>query len=71
MLGDGPPQEVSDIAEQEMKRLNIHIDLELHNAFKAATAARGENMTDILLKFIEDYVARYRYGTRPKKERRK
>jgi len=62
---------VSDIAKQEMKRLNIHIDLELHHAFKAAAAVRGENMTDILLKFIEDYVARYRYGTRPKKERRK
>jgi hypothetical protein len=52
-----------------MKRLNINIDLELHNAFKAATAARGENMTDVLLKFIEDYVARY--DLRPKKERRK
>jgi hypothetical protein len=67
-LGDGPGQEVSTIAE-EMKRLNIHIDLELHNAFKAVTAARGENMTDVLLKFIEDYVARY--DTKPKKERRK
>ena len=68
MLGDGPGQEVSTIAE-EMKRLNIHIDLELHTAFKAVTAARGENMTDVLLKFIEDYVARY--DTKPKKERRK
>ena len=53
--------------------MNIHIDLALHNAFKAATAARGENMTDVLLKFIEDYVARYRYDMRPQKkqERRK
>ena len=51
--------------------MNVHIDVELHNAFKAATAAQGENMTDVLLKFIEDYVARYRYDSRPKKERRK
>ena len=49
--------------------MNIHIDLELHHAFKAAAAVRGENMTDVLLKFIEDYVARY--DTKPKKERRK
>jgi hypothetical protein len=56
---------------EEIKRLNINIDLELHNAFKAATAARGENMTDVILKFIEDYVARFTYDNRPKKERRK
>lgn len=62
---------MSTIAEQEIKRLNINIDINLHNAFKAATAARGENMTDVLLACIEDYVARYRYDQRPKKERRK
>ncbi len=62
---------MSTIAEQEIKRLNINIDITLHNAFTAATAARGENMTDVLLACIEDYVARYRYDQRPKKERRK
>jgi ParG len=65
---------VSLIGELEIKRLNINIDVDLHNAFKAATAARGENMTDEILKFIEDYVARYRYDMRrntgKKKERR-
>ena len=50
--------------------MNINIDLDLHNAFKAATAARGENMTDEILKFIEDYVARYRYDLRPKKNKK-
>ena len=45
------------IAEQEIKRVNINIQLSLHNAFKAATAGRGENMTDVLLQFIRDYVA--------------
>lgn len=42
----------------EIKRVNINIPIPLHNAFKSATAARGENMTDILMKFIEDYIAR-------------
>ena len=69
-MGDGPPQEVSAIAEQEIKRLNLNIEVSLHNAFKAATAARGENMTDVILNFIEDYVARYRYDTRPKQEKK-
>ena len=62
---------MSAIAEPEIKRVNINIELSLHNAFKAATAACGENMTDVLLKFIEDYVARFTYDNRPKKERRK
>jgi ParG len=70
LLGDKPGEEVSPIGAEEIKRLNINIDLELHNAFKAATAARSENMTDVLLKYIEDYVARYRYDMRPKKEKK-
>lgn len=57
------------IAEQEIKCLNINIALDLHNAFKAATAARGENMTDVLLQYIQDYVARY--DMRPKKKERR
>jgi hypothetical protein len=69
-LGDGPGKEVSTIAE-EIKRLNVNIELELHNAFKAATAARNENMTDVLLQFIQDYVARYGVRTQKKKERSK
>ena len=65
---------MSAIREPEIKRLNINLELSLHNAFKAATAARGENMTDVLQAFIEDYVARHRYDTRKdtdkKRERR-
>lgn len=61
---------MSLIGVEEIKRLNINIPLELHNAFKAATAARNENMTDVLLKLIEDYVAVYRYDMRPKKEKK-
>ena len=39
--------------------MNLNVPVELHNAFKAATAARGQNMTDELLKFIQNYVNKY------------
>jgi len=61
---------VSPIGAEEIKRLNVNVPLQLHNAFKAATAYRNENMTDVLLKLIEDYVALYRYELRPKKEKK-
>ena len=54
--------------EPQVKRMNLNVDVDLHNAFKAATAAQGENMTDMLLRFIEDYVAKK--GVTPKKGRR-
>lgn len=38
--------------------MNLNVPVELHNSFKAATAARGENMTNELLKFIEAYIAK-------------
>lgn len=45
--------------EEEIKRLNVNLPISLHNGFKAATAARGENMTDILIEFIRNYVDKY------------
>jgi len=45
--------------EGKIKRMNINVELTLHNAFKSATAARNENMTEVLLQFIEDYVRKY------------
>ena len=39
--------------------MNLNVPIELHNAFKAATAAQGENMTDELLKFIRGYVDKH------------
>lgn len=50
---------IAKIKEEEIKRLNMNLTVSLHNAFKAATAARGENMTDILLQFIRNYVDKY------------
>ena len=52
----------------ETKRMNMLVPRELHDAFKAAAAARGERMTDVLLKHIEEYVKKY--GVQPKKGRR-
>ena len=48
--------------------MNINIPVQLHNSFKAASAARGENMTDVLLEFIEDYVTKH--GPKPKGRRK-
>ena len=39
--------------------MNLNVPVPLHNAFKAATAARGQNMTDELLKFIQSYVDKH------------
>lgn len=39
--------------------MNLNVPVPLHNAFKAATAARGRNMTDELLKFIQGYVNKH------------
>lgn len=39
--------------------MNLNVEVELHNRFKAATAAQGLNMTDVLLEFIQSYVAKH------------
>jgi len=52
----------------EVKRMNMNVPRDLHDQFKAAAAVRGENMTDILLKHIEEYVKKY--GVQLKKGRR-
>jgi hypothetical protein len=45
--------------EQEVKRMNLNVPIELHNSFKSVTASQGQNMTDVLLEFIQDYVDKY------------
>jgi hypothetical protein len=52
---------VSTIAKQkqeEWKRMNLNVPVELHNSFKSVTAAKGTNMTDVLLEYIKSYVAK-------------
>lgn len=43
----------------EVKCMNLNVPIELHNAFKSTTAAAGQNMTDVLLEFIRDYLAKH------------
>ena len=58
-------------AEHKVKRMNINVEVGLHNAFKAATSARGENMTDVLMKHIQDYVDKHMpAGLKPAKKGR-
>lgn len=52
----------------EVKRMNMNVPKDLHDAFKAAAAARGERMTDVLLERIREYVEKY--GVQTKKGRR-
>jgi predicted DNA binding CopG/RHH family protein len=55
--------------EMGVKRVNINIPTELHNSFKASTAAQGLEMTVVLQEFIQSYVAKYG-STSQKKSRR-
>ena len=38
--------------------MNLNVPVDLHNSFKAVTAAQGLNMTDVLMDFIKSYVAK-------------
>ena len=49
--------------------MNLNVPIELHNAFKATTAAQGQNMTDVLIEFIEKYVVDHS-SLKPKGRRR-
>ena len=53
-----------------VKRVNINLEISLHNAFKAATAAQGVDMTTVLMEFIQNYVAKHGSVTPQKKARR-
>ena len=65
-------KEVRPIKAKEgtgIKRVNINVEVNLHNAFKATVAAQGTDMTTVLMEFIESYVAKHGTTT-PKKSRR-
>jgi hypothetical protein len=63
--------QISKVEEQRIKRMNLNVPVELHNSFKAATAAQGLNMTDVLIAHIEQYVAKYSPSSKQPKGRRK
>jgi hypothetical protein len=62
---------VSQIAkaeEPQVKRMNLNVPVELHNTFKSIAASQGQNMTDVLLEFIQEYVDRH--SVKPKGRRK-
>jgi hypothetical protein len=61
---------IQKAAEPQVKRMNLNVPVELHNAFKAATAAQGVNMTDTLMEFIYQYVAEHAETAKKPKGRR-
>lgn len=52
--------------------MSLIIAPELHRAFKAAAAADGKQMTDLLLEFIQKYVEQHKpaAGLKKKRDRR-
>ena len=63
---------MSQIKKREVsgvKRVNINLEVNLHNAFKAATAAQGVDMTTVLQEFIQNYVAKHGSTTHKKGRR--
>jgi hypothetical protein len=52
---------------EKVKRMNLNVPVDLHNSFKAATAAKGLNMTDVLMQFIQSYVDKH--AAKPKGRR--
>lgn len=42
--------------QEKVKRMNLNLPARLHDQFRAAVALQGENMTDVIRKFIEDYI---------------
>jgi len=48
--------------------MNLNVPIELHNAFKAATAAQGASMTDTLMAYIKEFVDEH--GSKKPKGRR-
>lgn len=60
--------QINNVDGQKVKRMNLNVPVELHNSFKAATAAQGLNMTDVVMDFIRNYVAKS--APRPKGRRK-
>jgi hypothetical protein len=61
--------QISKSEEQKVKRMNLNVPIELHNSFKSVTASQGQNMTDVLLEFIQNYVTKYS-SSKPKGPRK-
>ena len=55
--------------KEGFKKMNLNVEVKLHNDFKAVTAAQGKSMTDVLVEFIRDYVQKHQPRERRPKGR--
>jgi hypothetical protein len=55
----GGDRDATTTSLKGVKRMNLNVPTELHNAFKGATAAEGKEMTEVLLDFITNYVQKH------------
>jgi hypothetical protein len=55
--------------KEGFKKLNIYVEENLHNQFKAAVSMENKTITRVLLDFIKDYVAKHPPEPRRKKSR--
>jgi hypothetical protein len=47
------------VAGVKVKRMNLNVPVDVHNAFKIATVLKNKDMTTVLLDFIKQYVAKH------------
>jgi hypothetical protein len=57
--------------EPRWKRMNLNVETNLHDAFKASTAAQGKKMTDVLIEFIRALQGREKYRRKKTSTRRR
>jgi hypothetical protein len=62
--------QIKNPEEPQVKRMNLNVPVDLHNSFKATTAAQGLNMTDVLMQFIQNYVDKNSPSAKKPKGRR-
>jgi hypothetical protein len=51
-------------------RVNVNLEVSLHNSFKGATASQGVDMSTVIVGFIRNYVATHESTTPQQKSRR-
>jgi len=42
--------------EPKLKRMNVNMDINLHQAFKVAAVAQGKDMSTVLIELVKQYV---------------
>lgn len=47
---------LEEVAQEEIKRLNVNLPASLLNSFKAKAAIEGKEMSEVIKSFIEQYV---------------